>query len=169
MASTALAETLDDWFRQNSGHLHDGIRIGHNNTKGLHFEATAPIQPGSTIASAPHSMTLSYLNALVDDTFPVFREQRRQFKVEAIGFFYLMVQYVNRARSFWKPYLDALPDPEQDFSQPMFFKAVEDVAWLQGTDVWHTITARKEVYKKYYEDGMAVLKSAGMDVTPYTW
>lgn len=169
MASTPEAVALENWFRSNSGYLCEGIRILHDETSGVHYRAIAPIGPETTIASAPHSMTLSYLNALVDDAFPVFRQQRHQFKVEAIGFFYLMAQYINRERSFWQPYLDTLPDPQDDFSQPMCFEAAEDVAWLEGTDVWHTVTARKEVYKKYYQDGIAVLKRAGLDVQPYTW
>ena len=119
--------------------------------------------------SAPNSITLSYLNALVDDAYPFFQQHRSQLKIEAIGFFYLMVQYANRGTSFWKPYFDALPTPNSSFSQPLFFEDAEDIAWLEGTDVRHTIIARREVYKKYYHDGIAVLEQCGIDVEPYTW
>lgn len=169
MSTTPKAEALETWFRANNGYLHDGIQILHSQTAGFHFRADILIPPGATIASAPHSITLSYLNALVDDEYPVFRQRRDRFKIEAIGFFYLMTQYVNRDRSFWKPYLDVLPQPEEEFLQPLFYDSSEDIAWLAGTDVWHTVIARRDVYKKYYDDGTTVLRDAGIDVAPYTW
>ena len=149
--------------------MHDAIRISYDENAGVHYRTVAAIATSSTLASAPHSITLSYLNALVDDAFPVFRQQRHRFKVEAIGFFYLMTQYVNLEHSFWKPYLETIPGPQDEFTQPMFFEDTDDILWLEGTDVWYTITARKEVYKQYYQDGIAVLKEAGIDVQPYTW
>ena len=169
MLSSLKAEALEAWFRANNGYLHKGINVLHSETAGFHLCADSSIPSDTTIASAPHSMTLSYLNALVDDEFPVFRQQKQRFKVEAIGFFYLMTQYVNRDQSFWKPYLDVLPQPEDDFSQPLFFESPEDITWLRGTDVWHTVTARQDVYKEYYHSGIAVLQEAGIDVAPYTW
>ncbi|KAK3709717.1 hypothetical protein LTR37_010744 [Vermiconidia calcicola] len=114
-------------------------------------------------------MALSYLNALVDDAFPVFKQQRHRFKVEAIGFFYLMAQYINREQSFWKPYLDTLPSPDQELTEALFFEHEEDVAWLEDTDVWRTVSARAEVYEKYHRDGIEVLQEAGIDTQPYTW
>ena len=169
MSSNSRTEALESWFRYNSGYLHESIRILHNDELGLHYHAVNPVDSGTMIASAPHSIALSYLNALVDEAYPVFTEQRHNFTVEAIGFFYLMAQYVDRENSFWKPYLDTLPTPENDFTQPLFFEAVEDVAWLEETNVWHTITARKQVHENYYKDGIAALHEAGVNVEPYTW
>lgn len=169
MSVTPKTQALESWFHANDGYLYEGIKVLHNETAGYHLRAEASIPPGTNIASAPHSLTLSYLNALVDDKFPVFAEQRSKFKIEAIGFFYLMTQYVHRNESFWKPYLDVLPQPEDDFSQPLFFESEDDIAWLEGTDVWHTVTARRDVYKEYHRKGIAVLQDAGIDVPPYTW
>lgn len=80
-----------------------------------------------------------------------------------------MIQYINRNNSFWKPYLDTLPTPEDDLTQPLFFHTPDDRAWLEGTDVWHTVSARKEIYERYYQDGIAILANAGVDTQPYTW
>ena len=80
-----------------------------------------------------------------------------------------MAQYIHRSGSFWNPYLDTLPGPETEFSQPLFFEDSEDVAWLEGTDVWYTNLARREVYEKYYRDGITVLEQAGIDTEQYTW
>jgi len=163
---------LKDWFIANGGHFHKDVRLSHSDSLGLHLRASEYIPPGSGIASAPHSLALSYLNALVDFRYPVFREQRQRFKYEAIGFWYLALQYLDRKRSFWGPYLETLLSPEvagKEGTQPMFWEREEDVRWLMGTDVWHTVSARKEVYWEYYNDGLAILKSAGMDVKPLTW
>ena len=172
MTSTPATSSLESWFHTHGGYLHPDIRIlqaSPDSTSGIHYHATAPIPPGTTFAHAPHSLALSYLSALVDDTFPVFKQHRHRFKVEAIGFWYLMMQYVNLEESFWKPYLATLPAPGSEFTQPLFFLEREDVAWLEGTDVWYTALARKEVYERYYRDGLDVLREAGVDVEPYTW
>jgi hypothetical protein len=169
MAVIPETEALDAWLKKHGGYLHPEIRILHSSDAGVHTRASDSIPPANLLASVPHSLTLSYLNALVDDDFPGFGMQRAKFKVEAIGFFYLMAQYINRERSFWQPYLDSLPGPDSELMQPFFFEDQEDISWLQDTDVWHTITAKKEIYDKYYRDGIAVLKEAGIDVAPYTW
>ena len=176
MTATPQTKALETWLRSHGAYLHPNTRIVKDSDRGIHRQATAPIPPGTTIASAPHSLALSPLNALIDDAFPVFRQQRHRFKVEAMGFFYLIAQYIHRnnspggpSESFWKPYLDALPGPDMEFSQPLFFEEAEEVVWLEGTDVWHTNLARKEVYQKYYRDGLAVIEQAGIDTEPYTW
>lgn len=172
MTSTPATTSLESWFRSHGGYLHPNIRILQappDSSPGIHYHATGQLPAGTTFARAPHSLALSYLNALVDDVFPIFAQQWQRFKVEAMGFWYLMVQYVSLERSFWKPYLATLPAPGSEFTQPLFFDKPTDVEWLEGTDVWHTAIARKEVYEQYYGDGVAVLREAGVDVEPYTW
>lgn len=168
-ASPTELAALEQWFRANHGHLHPGIHLQHDDIFGVHYRTRATIEAGVCVASASHAVALSYLNALVDEHFPVFQQQRHRFPVAAAGFFYLMSQWVNREISFWKAYLDTLPTPEADFSQPLFFEQAADTAWLEGTDVWHTVRAREEVYRSYFNDGIALLRQEGMDVQPYTW
>ncbi|KAK5174229.1 uncharacterized protein LTR77_001309 [Saxophila tyrrhenica] len=168
-AANPQTEALEAWLSSNGAYLHSDIRILQDNESGVHLRATKPIPPATTIASTPHSMALSYLNALVDNAYPVFKQQRQRFKVEAIGYFYLMAQYINREQSFWKPYLEALPSPDGELTQALFFDSAEDIAWLDGTDVWHTVIARQNVYGGYYNHGIAVLQEAGIDCKPYTW
>ena len=119
--------------------------------------------------SAPHSLALSYLNALVDDSFPIFKAHRKDFAVENLGWFYLMTQYIHREKSFWKPYLDTLPRPEAEWTTPLWFDEPADLPWIEGTDVLHTMLGRRKVYEEYYATGVAALKRGGMDTTPYTW
>ncbi|KAK5118856.1 hypothetical protein LTR62_000065 [Meristemomyces frigidus] len=169
MAASDAGNALGTWHKQHGGYLHPSISIAYTIEAGYHWHATSPIPPNTTISVAPHTLTLSYLNALVDPAFPVFRHNREAFKVEAIGFFYLMSQYVHRSFSFWKAYIDALPQPNVEFCTPLWFDNPEDIVWLEDTDVLHTMLGRREVYEEYYASGVRMLKQAGVDTELYTW
>ncbi|EMC98000.1 hypothetical protein BAUCODRAFT_146595 [Baudoinia panamericana UAMH 10762] len=168
MSAIARGTALEQWFKANGGHLHPSIRLDYNEQSGFLWRAREPIPPQEIASSVPYSLSLSYINALVDDAYPVFKQRRTDFTIEAIGFFYLMTQYLNKEQSFWKPYLDVLPSPSE-FSTPLWFDAPADLAWLDGTDVLHTMLARREVYAQYYQSGLKVLSESGIDVTLYTW
>lgn len=161
-------EALEEWFKANGGFLHPAVHLAQDEEHGSHFRATAAIEPGTHVLTVPHHLALSNLNAQVDDDFPIFRTHAKSFTVEALSFFYLMAQWINKDKSFWKPYLNTLPTPEQGFETPMFFDE-EDRKWLEGTDLHPTLLAREAIWKKYWEDGVQILQSAGMDVAEYTW
>lgn len=174
MTDAVKAQNLEAFIHEKGGHLHPSIAIVESETAGFHWRAQdGPVEVGDTVISVPHSTALSYLNALVDEDWPVFKKCRTFFKpdfeVEAISFFYLMVQYKNRDRSFWRPYLDALPGPEANHTQPLFFDDPEDIKWLEGSDVWHTNQNRTARYREIYDDGIGVLQRAGIDVSWCTW
>jgi len=167
---TAEMESLENWLRDNGGYLHPNVKISVNAEAGVHWRATAPLDPGTTVSVVPHSLALSYLNALVDDAVPVFAQRRADFGgVENIGFFYLMAQYVNREKSFWTPYVKCLPQPEDEFTTPLWFDEPDDLAWLEGTDALHTMLGRKAVYEGHHRTGVAILEQAGIDTGAYTW
>lgn len=163
-----IMDVLEKWFRDNGGYLHPSIQLAQDAEHGSHFRATASIELGSHVLTVPHSLAMSNLNAQVDDDFPVFRTHAQQFTVQSLGFFYLMAQWLNKDKSFWKPYLDILPSPEGGFETPMFY-GEDDRQWLEGTDLHASVLGRDAAWKKYWEDGVEVMKSAGMDVTDYTW
>lgn len=167
MAATQ-EQVLEQWFRDKGGYLHPSISICHNTTAGTHWRATQKIEPGTLVSNVPHTFAFSYLNALVDERFPVFQKYRASFKVEAIGFFYLVAQY-NAQSSFWKPYLDTLPKPTDEWTTPFWFDDPEDIAWLEGTDVWHTCLARKAVHETYHQSCIETLARAGVPTELYTW
>jgi len=170
MSTSDITKALENWLRENGGYLHPAITICQTDDEGVHFRTRdVSIKPQTTIASAPHSLALSYLNALVDDAFPVYKARRDEFKIEAIGFFYLMSQYIHKEQSFWRIYLETLPLPESEHSTPLWFEEARDLKWLEGTDVLHTVLARKRIYRQYYESGIRTLDAAGVDTIPYTW
>lgn len=171
MDSTKPVAALEEWVRSHPGaYLHPNIHIADDSERGVHWRASAPVEAGTPLATVPHSMALSYLNALADDaTYPVFKKHRNAFKIEAIGFFYLMLQYVNRKTSFWKPYLEAVPQPDEEYTTPLWFDAPEDEAWLKDTDVLFTAKKLKAIYEDQYRSGISILKTAGVDTEPLTW
>ncbi|KAH0284493.1 SET domain-containing protein [Aureobasidium namibiae CBS 147.97] len=160
-------DAFEEWFRSNGGYLHPSIQLAQDAEQGSHFQASAVIEPGTHVLTVPHNLAMSNLNAQVDDDFPVFRTHAQQFTVEGLSFFYLMAQWLNKDKSFWKPYLDILPSPERGFETPMFYDE-DDRQWLEGTDLYPTLLGREAAWTKYWEDGVQVMKSAGVDVTNYT-
>lgn len=166
MASATQLDTLRSWLVENGGSVNPNVSLEWNEESGVHCRAASPLDLESRICTIPHSLALSSLNALVDDDFMAFR--RRGLAPEAIGYFYLMNQYINRSKSFWKPYLDTLPGPDVDHHTPFWFE-IEDLAWLEDTDVLHTTKARQEIHKAHFKQGLAKLEKANVDTEPYTW
>lgn len=163
------AQALEEWLRSSpGGYVHGHLHVAEDDERGIHWRAEKELEKDSKILTVPHSHALSYLNALVDEAYPVFKTRRKDFTVEAIGFFYLMLQHINRQSSFWKPYLDTLPLPTQQLTTPLWFDA-GDEQWLVDTDVAHTMSQRKIVYERYYASGLAILKDSGIDVSQVSW
>lgn len=156
------------WLDDNGVRFGPHVEIKHDEQYGVHVVTTADVQSGDRIVTVPHTIALSSLNAQVDDAFPFFKDHAKSFTVEALGFFYLMAQWIHKDKSFWKSYLELLPTPEQGVGTPFWFDD-EDLLWLQGTDLHQTFLGRQEVWEKYWMDGLDVLKSAGVDTSDYTW
>ncbi|KAK3640108.1 hypothetical protein LTR56_012084 [Elasticomyces elasticus] len=163
------AEALEQWFRDHGGYINPAVHVAHSSEAGYRWQAKTSLVEGTRVTTVPHSLALSYLNALVDEAVPFFRDKRHEFPVENLGFFYLMAQYIHREQSFWKTYIETLPSPDSELTTPLWFDNAEDLVWLEGTDVLHTMLARRKVYEQYYSDGITSLHSAGVDTTPYTW
>jgi hypothetical protein len=170
MPTNSTAATLEQWVRDQPGsYMHLDLHIADDEDTGMHWRPSASIDPGTKLITVPHNVALSYLNALVDDKYPVFRQYRNAFKVEAIGFFYLALQYIHRATSFWKPYLDSLPTPDDGHTTPLWFDDPADEAWLADTDALYTMNRRRAVYEQQYHSGIATLRKAGVDTESLTW
>lgn len=161
-------EALEKWFKDNGGYLNSSVHLSSDERLGAHFRCVSDIPAGTHILTVPHHLAISNLNAQVDDAFPVFKEKAKSFTVEALTFFYLCAQYINKETSFWKPYLETLPSPEYGYETPLWFDE-QDKKWLEGTDLQPTSLAREAVWNEYWQDGIEILKSAGLDVAPYTW
>lgn len=161
-------EELERWLRAHpQAVIHPDVHFRYDEQNGVHWRAGSAIKARQRLLTIPHSLSLSYLNALVDEAYPVFRSSRSDFTVEAIGFFYLMLQYINRDTSFWQPYLGTLPAPGT-LTTPLCFDD-DDNAWLAGTDVAATMSQRKQLYEQYYHKGMSRISASGVDVSQFSW
>lgn len=158
---------LRGWLLEQNGFLHESVKISSDDEHGLHLCATNDIPCSTKLIDIPHSLTLSCLNAMVDDAHPEFRDHADEFTVEALGFFYLASQYIDIETSFWRPYLKCLPTPES-LNTPFWFED-HDLQWLRGTDVHQAFIDREKIWRKYWEDGLEVMRRAGVNTKPYTW
>ncbi|CAK1364801.1 unnamed protein product [Cercospora beticola] len=166
MASAEGLVALRHWLSENGGYLHPDIVLEHTDAAGIRGRASARLDKNARICMIPHSIALSTLNALVDDSFTVFRS--RGLAPQAIGHFYLMHQYINRDTSYWKPYLDTLPSPDSELLTPLWFDE-QDLLWLTETDVLFTAKARQILHENHYNQAIAMLQNAQVDPAPYTW
>ena len=121
------------------------------------------------IITIPHSIALSYLNALADDEYLVFRQHRKTLRIETLGYLYLALQYLQRSKSFWKPYLDTLPRPDESHTTPLWIDDPPDELWLADTDALYTMKQRRAIYGEQYAKGISILRNAGIDVEGLTW
>lgn len=167
MPSPADLVALRQWLLDNGGYLSSDVAIAYNDDEsGVHCRAVKPLDVGSRLCTVPHALALSSLNALVDDAFPPFRN--RGLAIQAIGYFYLMRQYIVREKSFWRPYLESLPAPDETYSTPLWFDD-GDLELLVDTDVHQTTLARTLIHRRQYSRGIELLERAQIDPTPYTW
>ncbi|KAM3416915.1 hypothetical protein BST61_g8503 [Cercospora zeina] len=166
MASAERLTALRQWLSKNGGYLHPDLILEHTDVAGVRCRANAPLDKNTRICMIPHAIALSSLNALVDDAFTVFRA--RGIAPQAIGYFYLMHQYINRATSYWKPYLETLPSPDSELLTPFWFDE-QDLLWLAETDVLFTTKARQTLHENYYRQAIDMLRNAQVDPAPYTW
>lgn len=167
---TSETDALERWLRaQPGGYLHEEVYITNFEENGVHWRADGAIEPDTRLITVPHSVAFSYLNALADDRYPVFKNKKTSFLIEDIGFFYLALEYINRAKSFWKPYLDTLPEPSQGHTTPLWFDDPQDEAWLADTDALFTVKQKRDHHLRQYESGIKVLQSAKVDTKDLTW
>lgn len=157
---------MTHWLVENRGQLNSSVQITYSAESGVHCRTRADVPAGAIICTVPHTLALSSLNALVDDSFTAFRA--RGLPAEAIGHFYLMHQWLLGEKSFWRPYLRTLPSPSRKHSTPFWFDE-HDLAWLAETDVYHTTTARQAIQRRNYEHGLQLLREAHVDTAQYTW
>ncbi|GAM87928.1 hypothetical protein ANO11243_059560 [Dothideomycetidae sp. 11243] len=161
-------EELLAWLQSHGGYLHKSTRLARDGQKGCHLQAQEDLPSGTLIVHVPHTLVLSCLNAMVDDSLPALKSNADSFSVEALGVFYLMAQWLRRDTSFWKPYLEILNSPETGFNTPFWFSE-NDLVWLQGTDLLTSFEMRRDKWQTYWRDGTAILYADGMDVSQYTW
>ncbi|PKS13058.1 hypothetical protein jhhlp_000399 [Lomentospora prolificans] len=166
-------DALRSWAGSHGAQLHPNIEIAQDPVTGAGFQVKAnppglQVNGGDTVVTCPMSITLSYLNALPNPP-PGFRQESDESQFPShflkgapphvIGRFFLIKQYLLGKDSFWWPYIQALPQPDQQSSWliPPFWPD-EDVAYLHGTNLEISIREIRSTLQDEYEKAKRLLE-----------
>jgi protein-histidine N-methyltransferase len=162
---------LQSWAEQNGAALHPSVEVYQDPVTGYSFRvrsASSAVQTGDTVVTCPIPITLSYLNALPvppasfhtdAEPFPeAFLERSPPY---VIGRFFLIKQYLLGRKSFWWPYIQALPQPDRlsSWILPALWPT-DDVELLEGTNVSVAIDEIKNNLKREYKRAFKLLEGA---------
>ena len=161
---------LVSWANYHNAHLHPAVEIYEDAPTGLSFRvkpsATSGPKPFEPIVSLPTSLTLSYLNALSDKESPFPPSFLQQTPPHVIGRLFLMKQYLLGEESFWLPYIQNLPQPDQysAWALPPFWPA-DEVELLDGTNLEVGIQTIKKNVKDEFKTAIKLLTAENWNST----
>ncbi|KAL7273848.1 hypothetical protein RUND412_003263 [Rhizina undulata] len=126
------------------------------------IHSSAPIPSSTPLLKCPHPLTLDYSKAGAH-----FSEKfKKAVNPRTTIYMFLCYQALLGEKSFWKPYIDILP---QEFDTPLYFSP-DDMDWLQGCNLGAAeVDARREVWRKEWELAVEVLRNEGVQTEDYTW
>jgi hypothetical protein len=172
-----ILRDLKQWSNTHGISLHPSVDIKYNESKGFHLCAleSNPLdqEKGNWVASCPHAASLSVLNAVAqeDPSFPLRSNigsvLSQKCSKTTIAHFLLIEQYLLGDKSFWAPYLKALPQPGS-LSTPLYFSD-DDRRWLAGTNLLKAVQLRESRWKEDCDKGIKALTEAGVDSQGYIW
>jgi hypothetical protein len=167
MPTSHSIQALVHWGNVHQSHLDPNVEIYQDPLTGLSFRAVNNHPPGSTVVTASHQISLSYLNAI---EAPGFLRHSQPFPEEflgalskddpnIIGHFFLVQQYLMGEASFWWPYIRLLPQPDQPQSLgiPIWWPR-DDRKFLDGTNAEPPLRKRKELWKTEWSRGVIILQ-----------
>ena len=157
--------------------MHPAVEIAMDHGTGYHLRVRRGyfIVPGTCILSCPHELTLSILNMdRCDLQWPKELQLLWENSPEVCTRFFIMEEYAKNDRSFWWPYVQMLPQPDEpDTLQTPLWYGDEDCVWIQGTNLESARVGRDTLWREQYEKSMAVLQSSvtqeGLAVSSYNW
>ena len=158
--------------------MHPNLEITSDDSKGSFFHVRADkegIGADTTFLSCPNPLSISYLNAI---NFPPFSSDGptlpdslvQSLPVHTVTVFFMIQQYLKREKSFWWPYFNSLPPPEEGekLGTPLWFTE-EDRKWFRGTNLENGIQGREKEWKHQWKEGVRLLEEAGWETDGYTW
>lgn len=157
---------LLDWAASHHATLHPSAEIYDDQATGLSFRvkaSAASIAPYEPIVSLPTPLTLSYANAL--QPTPAFpREFLSKTRPHVIGRLFLIKELLRGEESFWWPYIQALPQPEDvdDWALPPFWPE-EEAELLEGTNVEIGLDKIRDDLKREFREAKALLLASQKD------
>jgi len=167
-------EKLASWAQGHGARLHPALEVYHDDVTKFSLrvkQSASRLEPGFVAVICPLSITLSYLNALIDGPFvpssspsgqptPAFPARfMASVPPHVIGRFFLIHEYLKGADSFWKPYITALPRPEHiaSWALPAFWPE-EDLDFLEGTNAYVATEEIQANVKREFKQARKILK-----------
>ncbi|KAM5350466.1 hypothetical protein ACJ41O_006971 [Fusarium nematophilum] len=164
MDSSQRIEALVTWATSHGAHLNPSIQVVSLPQTGLSFCATNATASNDTIVSIPSSLTFSYLNALPGgdrgDPRPFPASFLAQTPPHVVARFLLAKHFLLGYKSFWGPYIQALPQPEDEdsWSLPQFWPD-EDAELFDGTNLDISVAEIRTNVKREFRDAVVILTS----------
>ncbi|KAL9103111.1 MAG: hypothetical protein Q9163_001822 [Psora crenata] len=151
-----------EWFKANGGYIHPSV--GLSSSPSGHFLLVLPdcdtFDAGTTVVSCPHTLTISSVKARDS---PILSKLIPDGNVDSIDptvitRLFLVEQYLLGNKSFWWPYLQTLPQPDDKhaFNTPLWYDD-DDFVWLQGTNLGKATVTRRAEWKREFDEATAVL------------
>ncbi|RFU74389.1 hypothetical protein TARUN_7864 [Trichoderma arundinaceum] len=158
---------LLDWAASHQAILHPSAEVYDDPDTGLSFRvkptSASSISSYEPIVSLPTSLSLSYLNAI--QPTPAFpKEFLSKTKPHVIGRLFLIKELLKGEESFWYPYIQALPQPEDvdDWALPPFWPE-EEAELLEGTNVEIGLEKIRDDIKREFRDAKNLLLASQKD------
>ena len=171
-----MDQALDEfnvWFVLGGGIIHPSAAIIFTSS-GMALQVkqdSAPIEPGSTIVSSPHTLSLSYANAKLSHSLqPLVKAGLDVINQVILLRFFLIEQYLLKHNSFWWPYLQILPYPgDKDALKTPLWYDEEDFEWIAGTNLGKATLTRKTAWRQEYTRAMELLDQGNILPSQDTW
>ncbi|PTB63014.1 SET domain-containing protein [Trichoderma citrinoviride] len=167
MASDDRIALLLSWASSNAATLHPSVQIYDDPTTGLSFRvhpfSPSPIPPYEPIVSLPTHLSLSYLNAI--HPAPAFPKSfLARAPPHVVGRLLLVKELLRGPESFWYPYIQALPQPEDvdDWALPPLWPE-EEAELLEGTNVEIGLDKIREDLGREFRDAQKLLLASNED------
>ncbi len=173
-------QSLLVWAGNFHSSLREGVEIYQDPITSLSFRATRDIPSGTTLVTCSYHITLSYLNAIEAGPcfgnhgsvpFPLgFMTELKTDGFHIIGNFFLIQQYLMGESSFWYPYIQLLPQPDQPeaLGIPVWWPK-EDQKYLIGTNAEPAVKQRKALWEMEWNKGVSLLRDQLENWECYTY
>lgn len=174
MQSTAMNEDFKAWFLSHGGTFHaDTEIVSSSHGFFIRVRDKRGLLPGAQVVSCPHSLVISWLNAVRDPFLGQFdRHSASQFINQlVITRIFLMKQFLLREQSLWWPYIRMLPQPDDlhKFNTPLWYEP-EDLTWIRGTNLEHGAQRMESLWRQEYEEAASLFMSKGFEqVESWSW
>ncbi|VUC24848.1 unnamed protein product [Clonostachys rosea] len=153
MAANPRITTLVQWASSHGAVLNNHVEVHNDPVTGFSFRVKdGHVLPAwETVVSLPTSLSLSYLNAVSQGCF--HPELVSKTPPHVVGRLFLVKEYLRGKDSFWWPYIQALPQPDDKASWALApFWPKDEAELLEGTNVEVGLEKIRRDVKREYED-----------------